>query len=335
LSDSSIGPASLLHLGGFLSGVINRDLDAKMRALARDQHHVVSRAQARRCGGDWRQIQARVASGEWEWVTSRVLRLVGGRRSYEQLCMIAVLHTGGVLCGEATLALCRIAGYPRKPRIHIAIRRGARYCPLDFVKIHELRSLPDHHTMRINNVPSVTPTRAIYDLAARHHWKKIHRTIKNTWRQRYTSGGLIHRMGPEWLRRGRAGSKAMRQLLAITEFDYDLPDTNLEERLFSILEEAGFPRLKRERNLGDDSRWIGRVDGKDPELPWVAEVDSERFHFAPIDGDEDAARDAAFGDAGLKVVRFKEHEVWHEPDVVVARWRAARAELSDKYLLRR
>jgi very-short-patch-repair endonuclease len=77
-------------------------------------------------------------------------------------------------------------------------------------------------------------------------------------------------------------------------------------------------------NLGDDSRWIGRVDGLDPELPLVAEVDSERFHFAPIDGDEDAARDEALGTAGLTVVRFTESDVWHDPARVVRRWRDAR-----------
>ncbi|MBA3653734.1 MAG: hypothetical protein H0W70_06010, partial [Actinobacteria bacterium] len=311
--------------------MLDRELDARMRALARKQHHVLSRAQARSCGADWRQITARVSSGEWEWVTHRVLRLVGGRRSYEQLCMIAVLHTGGVLCGETTLALCDLPGYPRKSRVHIAIDRGQRNYALDFVRIHELRSLPPHHTMRINGVPSVTPTRAIYDLAARYPWLKVHRTIKNAWRRKLTSGGVIHRMGPEWLRRGRAGTKAMRHVLAITPIDFDLPDSNLEDRFFSILENAGLPRLKRQSNLGDDSRWIGRVDGKDPELPLIGEVDSEMFHFAPIDGEDDEARDAAFGEAGLKVVRFTEHEIWHEPDVVIARWRAARAELSDKY----
>jgi hypothetical protein len=311
--------------------VIDRDLDDKLRALAQSQRHVVSRADASRLGATWRQLQSRVASGEWEWVTSRVLRLVGGRRSYEQLCMIAVLHTGGVLCAETTLALCQIPGYPRKSRIHVAIRRGERYWPLDFVKIHELRSLPAHHTVRINGIPSVTPTRAIYDLAARHPWKKIRRTINNTWRRKHTTGGLIHRMGPEWLRRGRAGSVAMRHILTITPIDYDLPDSALEDRFFSIIEGAGFPRPKRQQNLGDDSRWIGRVDAKDPELPLVGEVDSETFHFEPIDGDDDALRDDAFGEAGIKVVRFTEAEIWHQPDVVIARWANARAELSDKY----
>ena len=84
-------------------------------------------------------------------------------------------------------------------------------------------------------------------------------------------------------------------------------------------------RPKRQANLGNDSRWIGRVDVKDPELSLIGEADSETFHFAPIDGDDDAARDEAFGEAGLEVVRFTEHEIWHEPRVVVARWRAARA----------
>ncbi len=237
--------------------------------------------------------------------------------------MIAVLDTGGVLSGESTLALCGIPGFAQKGPIHIALgRSAARHS--DVAVIHQFRSLPQHHLMTINRIASVSPTRALYDIAAHHDWRKVQRALKNTWRRRFTSGGLVHRMGPEWCRRGRPGTVAMRELLAVTPADYDLPDTNLEDRLFSTLEDAGFPRLKRQRNLGDDSRWIGRVDGKDPELPLVAEADSEMFHFAPIDGDDDAAREKAFGEVGIEVVRFTEHEIWHEPDVVVERWRQAR-----------
>jgi hypothetical protein len=298
---------------------------AEMRALARLQYHVIARNQARELGMNRWQIRDAIATGEWEWATPRVLRLAAGRRSYEQLCTTAVLHTGGALCGESTLALCRVPGYARRAPVRVVIRRGQTFHGCSGVVVSEVRSLPDHHLMLINGIRSVTPTRAIYDLAAGYHWEKVRRTLKNTWRRKWTSGGLIHQMGPEWLGQGRPGTVAMRELLAVTPVDYDLPDSNLEDRLCSILEEAGFPRPKRQVNLGNDSRWIGRVDVKDPELPLVAEVDSEMFHFEPIDGDDDAARDAAFGGAGLPVVRFTEHEVWHEPQVCIARWRAARA----------
>ncbi len=301
-----------------------------MRALARSQYHLISRGQARGLGAQRGHLRDCVKSGEWEWATRRVLRLVGGRRSFHQLCMIAVLHTGGVLCGESTLALCAIPGWSRKKPLRLAVRRGTRWHPIEGVVISEVRSLPDTHLMAIDGIPSVTPTRAIYDLAARYSWERVKRALKNTWRRRWTSGGLIHQMGPEWLGRGRPGTVAMRELLAVTENDYALPDTNLEDRLCTILEDAGFPRPKRQANLGNDSRWIGRVDVKDPELPLIGEVDSEVFHFAPIDGDDDATRDEAFGDAGFDVVRFKESEVWHEPRACVQRWAEGRAKCQAK-----
>jgi very-short-patch-repair endonuclease len=300
-------------------------LRQSLRRLARRQYHVISRSQARQQGANRKKIDALVASGEWDWVTSSVLRLVGGRGSFEQRCMIAVIHTGGVLCGETTLALCKVAGFSRRERIRVAIRRGDRVHALAGVVISQVRSLPEHHTMSIDGIASVTPTRAIYDLAARFHWERVRRALKSTWRKRFTSGGLLHRMGPEWLGRGRPGTVAMRELLAVTENDYRMPDTNLEDRLCTILEEAGFPRPTRQVNLGNDSRWIGRVDIKDPQLPLIGEADSETFHFAPIDGDDEAARDKAFGEAGFHVVRFTEHEIWHERAVVVQRWREARA----------
>lgn len=301
------------------------ELRAEMRALARSQHHVIARTQAHQLGMSRWQLRDAVATGEWEWATSRVLRLVAANRSFEQLCMIAVLHTRGALCGETTLALCGVPGWPRRAPIRVVVRRGQpRYACPDVV-ITEVRSLPDHHLLLINGIRSVTPTRAIYDLAARHHWEKVHRALKNTWRRKWTSGGLIHQMGPEWLGRGRAGTVAMRHLLDITPVDYALPDSNLEDRACSIIEDAGFPRPKRQVNMGNDSRFIGRVDIKDPELPVSGEVDSEMFHFAPIDGDDDANRDDDFDGAKVIVVRFKEAEIWHEPQVCIERWRAARA----------
>jgi very-short-patch-repair endonuclease len=305
-------------------------LRSTMRAVARSQYHVISRDQARAIGALRWHLADCVSSGEWEWATDRVLRLVGGRRSFEQRCITSVLHTGGCLCGESTLALCKIPGFGLSAPLHLAVRRGTRWHPLPKVVIHEVRSLPEHHLMVINGIRSVTPTRAIYDIAARHHWEKVRRTLMNTWRRKWTSGGLLHQMGPEWLGRGRAGTVAMRELLAVTADDYSLPDSNLEDRLCSIIEGAGFPRPKRQVNLGNDSRWIGRVDVKDPELSLIGEVDSETFHFAPIDGDDDAARDRAFGAAGFTVVRWTEHEIWHEPGLVVARWRDARAKCQAK-----
>jgi hypothetical protein len=301
-----------------------------MRAFARSQYYVMSRKQARDLGAKRWHVDDCMKTGEWEWATSRVLRLVGGRRSFGQLCMFAVLHTGGALCAGTTLALCEVPGWPRRAPIHIAIMRGRPTHQLAGVRLHEVRSLPDRHLMLINGIRSVTPTRAIYDLAARHDWRKVKRALENTWRRKWTSGGLLHQMGPEWLGRGRPGTVAMRELLAVTPVDYQLPDSNLEDRLCSIIEAAGFPRPVRQPNLGNDSRWIGRVDVKDPELPLIGEADSEMFHFAPIDGDDDAQRDVDFRDAGFEVARFKEHEIWHEPVAVVARWDEARAKCQAK-----
>jgi very-short-patch-repair endonuclease len=303
---------------------VDAQLRGALRALGRTQYHVISRATARQLGANRKKVDALIAAGEWEAITDRVLRLVGGAASFEQRCMIAVLHTGGVLDAETTLALCDVPGYSRTRPIRVVVPRGTRHHPLPGVVISEVRSLPDHHVMLINSIPSVTPTRAIYDLAARFEWEKVRRTIKNTWRRRWTSGALIHQMGPAWLGRGRPGTVAMRELLAVTENDWRMPDTHLEDRLRAILEEAGFPPLQRQVNLGNDSRWIGRVDLKDPELPLVAEADSDTFHFAPIDGEDDDARDKAFGESGLQVVRFTEDEIWHQRQVVVDRWRNER-----------
>jgi very-short-patch-repair endonuclease len=62
-------------------------------------------------------------------------------------------------------------------------------------------------------------------------------------------------------------------------------------------------------------------------LPLIAEIDSDRFHAAPLDAAADAKRDDDMRRAGFEVVRFTESEVWYKPREVVGRWREMRREV--------
>ena len=96
-------------------------------------------------------------------------------------------------------------------------------------------------------------------------------------------------MFEEMASRGRPGTAVMRLVLADRGLDYVPPASGLEARVMQILHRAGDPPLDRQVDTGSD-RWIGRVDFRDPVLPFVLEVQSERFHASRIDRQLDGQR---------------------------------------------
>jgi very-short-patch-repair endonuclease len=104
------------------------------------------------------------------------------------------------------------------------------------------------------------------------------------------------------------------------------PASGLEARVIEILARAGLPPMRRQVDTGDEVRWIGRVDLRDEHLPLVLEIQSERFHTSLLDRQLDRERIGRLRHGGLTVVEILDDEVWHNPDRVVAKVRAGRAD---------
>ena len=179
--------------------------------------------------------------------------------------------------------------------------------------------------MRLDGIPIVSPARAVYDIAYRHNWEKVKRALTNAWSMELTCGKRIHAVGKTWLKRGRAGTVAMRELLAVRPIDYQPPASNLELRFLDILERHGEPEPQRQIDVGDELSWIGRVDMLCADVPLLVEIQSDRYHVAPLDESADADRFRRLRAAGFSVLALTEHEVWHDQAEVLRKWREARA----------
>ena len=77
--------------------------------------------------------------------------------------------------------------------------------------------------------------------------------------------------------------------------------------------------MRRQVDTGDEEGWIGRVDLRDPELPLIVEVQSERFHSSQIDHQLDARRIERLERAGLVVVQVTDIQAWHRPRSALGR----------------
>jgi very-short-patch-repair endonuclease len=302
---------------------VGRDDD--LRAQAEQQHGLVATRQASALGLSEADLRHRTTRGEWERETSRVLRLVGTPRTELTSAMRAVLHHGpeAYVSHQAALALWGVPGFYATP-VHVMARRVRNRKVTTLGNVHSTTDLRDTHIADVQGVPTVTPIRAIFDVAGNLHPGRVEKALDNAWARRLVNYALLHRTLAELARRGRPGIALLRTLAQGRPPDYRPPDSNTEARFQEILARAGERSLRRQIHLGDQERWVGRIDFVDDELPFSVEVQSELFHGSVSDRRRDKERIQALRDGGHVVLEIWETEIWRDPDDVVRKVREER-----------
>lgn len=307
-----------------------READRKLNELMSKQFGAVGRAQAREAGVERGPWVRRVRSGELEAKTPRVAVSPASTDCFERRATVGLLDAGpsSAISIESALAFYGVPGFALEP-IHISRPRRDSRKPVEGVIWHHPRLLPVTHVLEVNGLRVTTPARALADYVGVEgvHPKRAERVIETTWAARLVNRPLLDQMAEEWCERGRPGSAFLREYLASRPVDFVPAASNLARRFVSLIAEAGMPEPRSEVNVGDAAAWLGRVDCLDPELPLIAEIDSDRFHIAPLDVAHDDARNSRIERAGFTVVPFKEFEVWHRGREVVERWRTERQKL--------
>jgi len=300
-----------------------------LRELAHDQQGMVAIRQAYRLGLTVAQVRHRIERSEWVRASSRVLRLVGAPTTNLAPAMLATLHHGpeAYASHQAALGLWGVPGFYSRP-VHVISRRvrDRRSTPQGIV--HSTTDLRDTHIANVQGVPTVTPIRAIFDIAGNVHPGRVENALDNAWSRRLLNYAVLHRTLDELARRGRPGIALLRRLASERPADYRPPDSNTERRFADILERAGERPLRRQIHLGDEADWVGRIDFVDDELPFSVEVQSEMFHGSVSDRRRDKERIAALRASGHHVTEVWETDIWRDPDDVVRRVREERKKAS-------
>ena len=258
-----------------------------------------------------------------------MLRLVGTPRTELTPAMLAVLHhgPGAFVSHEAALALWGVPGFYDTPVHVMAPRvRNRELTPLSIV--HSTTDLRDTQLAEVQGVPTVTPIRAIFDIAGNVHPGRVENALDNAWSRRLLNYAVLHRTLGELAKRGRPGIALLRKLAAERPADYRPPDSNNERRFADILERAGERPLRRQIPLGDEADWVGRIDFVDDELPFSVEVQSEMFHGSVSARRRDKERIAALRAGGHHVLEIWETDIWRDPDEVVRKIREKRKEVA-------
>ncbi len=293
-------------------------------AEAERQRGVVARWQARALGVGREQLARRVRAGELHVLTPVVLRVRGTLVDELQRAMTAVLDAGpgAVLSHETAAALWELPGFDIRD-VHVSrprsgVRRGSQ-----LPWIHQPSCLPPDHVTVFEGFPITTPARTVFDLAARVYPKRVERALETAWSKHLLDGHRMAAVLDVLGKRGRPGTRVIRELLSSRGCDYVPPASGLEGRFRDILERDGQRSMARQVDVGGTT-WLGRIDFIDREAKLIVQIDSERYHFALIDRSADDEQTAALEAAGWRVLRFTDAQVWYHADEVVAAVREAR-----------
>jgi very-short-patch-repair endonuclease len=294
-------------------------LDDKVTELAAHQYGVVATWQLRGLGADKQEVRRLRRSTGWSTYSERVLVRTGVSRTNDVALMAAVLDAspGGAIAGTTAAWMWGVPGFRLRP-VHVVRQKGVSRRPSTLAVVHEVVDLHPTQIKVLRGITVISPGRLVCELAATHP-HRTERVLDWLWADGLLDGWTFRRTVGELAGRGRTGSTFLRELDAERGPGYVPPASGLERRFMEITD---FP-MDRQVNVGKEE-WCGRVDFKDPELPLLVEVQSERYHTALVDKVADAARRARLEAAGFSVVEVWDSEVWHQPSLVRERIRLAR-----------
>jgi hypothetical protein len=309
-----------------------------MRRLAADQFGVIGIYQLAGLGGDHRWWTRARRTGRWISSSDNVLRADGWPVTAEQRAFAGVLDAGptAFLFPESSLAWFGLRNRRLEP-VQVGRRRGTSNRDGALAHAHRLRDVRARDVLIVGGLPVLSPLRAIWVEAAKvsglpFEWgiERTKRLLDDAHRAGLVRWDELHRSLTDLGGRGRAGTAIMRALADDRQPGSSATESRNEDRLVTVLSEAGAAPLVPQVVVGGD-RPIGRTDFRDDRLPMVAEVNSLTFHSTPSDRDADRRRYGQLLAAGFSVAVLWEDDLWsNTADVVRAVEDARRAARSGR-----
>jgi hypothetical protein len=278
----------------------------------------------RTVGVSEKAAKARVTAGVWKRRASGLLELGGLPADWRRELLAAQLAAGprAAVSELAAIAFWGVPGFPEGP-VQVMSPHGTKHN----VQLGELRHsclLPEAHVVVVDGLRVTRPNRTLFDIAPLISFARLERAWSNAIAMRLTTEAGVQSVFDELAQRGRPGTAAVRQLLAKRDAGWRA-DSGLEVRFLYEIEAAGLPLPECQVWLGDVDNPIAKVDYFWRPHRLAGEVDSDRFHTAPLDAEADAIRDESLKAAGFGIIRFPEDEMRHRVHVAIRRLRSALA----------
>jgi hypothetical protein len=259
-------------------------IDRKLAAIAATQHSLVTLQDVVNAGGDKKYAARRAAAGRWEHVFETVYRIAGVAWTYEAKVLALVLAAGeGAVASHFCAMRLLGLGFRHAPP-EISIPRGRNHRP-DGYLVHTSTDLDRCNVVRRHGIPITDPARTLLDVARKLRGTALVNAVEEARRHDLATWHDLIACVSTHARRGRAGIRRMREVIAGGVTNDGITDTDSELAALGLLRENGYdePRLQFRIYEDDGARLVAEMDLAYP-------LDKVNFE---IDGDvhlQDAVR---------------------------------------------
>src|SRR6266568_3994560 len=205
-------------------------MNAELVRLAESQHAVFTRGQALDHGISADTIDYDVRAGLLILKTEGVYRIPGAPNTWHQDEMTLVLAAGpgAAASHRAAAFLERVPGF-WLPTPEVTSPRPRRHRTTEGI-VHRARFLPAHHLTVIDGIRTTRISRTLFDLAGILNPDQTERALDNCLATRRVTTRQIGDMVGELGKRGRKGTRLMRELLLARGEGYVATASELEAR---------------------------------------------------------------------------------------------------------
>jgi very-short-patch-repair endonuclease len=266
-------------------------------------------------------VRRATRAGKLVVVHPGVLRFGAAPESWLQAVTAASLWGGNGtwISHRAAGAIWALEGVP-PGWVELTTVRNLR-TPARGVVVHRVKHMPPCDVTTRGIVPLTNVARTLIDLCGVVSADGVEAALDHSLRSGLTSlARLTQRLG-ELGGKGRPGSGIIRQLLAERR-GHAPTESIVEARLSSVLRAAGLPTPTRQLVIGDEDRFVARVDFAYPEARVIIEVDGYRYHSGRSAWQRDIERNNALLGLGWSVLHVTWEQIHRRPERVVSQLRA-------------
>jgi very-short-patch-repair endonuclease len=295
------------------------DPEKAASALARRQHGLISRAQARELGISDDAIDWRVKSGSWDRVLRGVLRLPGAPATWQQAVMAACLAVPGATASHrAAAALWQIPEIAARPEVTVVERRRLH---LPGVVVHMTRRLDARDRVWRSQIPVTSLARTVIDLSSTLPAQKMEAVVDHLLAKRRVSLSVLRSRLASLGTQGRPGAAVLAELLAERQGRRHHVDSAAQRRLEKLVTLAArqgrlpTPHFEYPVQLRD-GRWR-RPDVGYPDHTTGVELVSYEHHATLTAFAKDIDRNLEMVEGDWFLIPVTDRHVRNEPDRVV------------------
>jgi hypothetical protein len=296
---------------------MTRDI-RRLADIATGQRGALTASQIVDAGVGSSGLRRRVQSGVLERLGSHTYRSPFASSSALGDLAALVLDCGvdTYVSGPTAAALHGFDGFKLKPPFHVTVIRG-RNVQRAHHHIHTTTELPLIDRATIEQLPAMSATRTLIDVARFISARALTAALDSALRDGLTSEGLLHRRIVGLRSSGRYG---IPKLLAVIDGVEAARGGHswLERRFLELCVRAGLPRPSTQQVLSRAKDRIVRVDCRFPDTRVVVELLGYRWHRTNSQMARDVARMNALVLDGFAPIQFTYDHVTADPEWVIA-----------------